>query len=297
MCVRPDTAALLEGPDSSSPRGGLVVKGGLGTTDQLRSAESLSKDPGSTCLPAGQPRCPPPLHCYPCTHPPPSSSLRREKCGDGSRVIPMGCCSGMRSPGEDAAPDASQPQLGRGGGGAEPQTEATVAGETQAGGGEPGACPPPELYPGPAASHPLRYVRACARAQLTAGLRRPGQLRPGCPLARASIGSQVWPRHQTWLPPPPPPRLPWSTGLRYHWVWPPPAQRGLLLTAQYLKLLGCQLPWGEPVTLGHSGAPAPAQRGREGAQQMFGVMAAVPPPPSWRTSMAAAVSVLPFAVE
>lgn len=161
------------GPHSSSPRGGPVVREAWGPQSSSDQRSPRARTPwGSACPLTGQPRCPPhptllPLHTHlvTCAHPPPLSSLHREKCGNGSRVAPTGCCcGGMRSPGKDAVPDASQPQLGRGGGGAEPQTEATVAGETKAGGGAPGACPPPELHPGLEASHPLRCVRARARA-------------------------------------------------------------------------------------------------------------------------------------
>lgn len=81
---------------------------------------------------------------------------------------------------------------------------------------------------------------------------------------------------------------PWSAGSGYRWVWPLPLGWGLLLTVQYLKLLGCHLPLGKPVAPGHGDAPAPAQRSREGTQQMLGVRAACPSPhpaaggPRWR---------------
>ena len=62
--------------------------------------------------------------------------------GKGSQASPRGSCAGCggrtRMRRKDAVPDASS--LGRGGGGAWPQTEAAVARETQAGGGGAPVC-------------------------------------------------------------------------------------------------------------------------------------------------------------
>lgn len=76
--------------------------------------------------------------------------------GKGSQASPRGSCAGCggrtRMRRKDAVPDASL--LGRGGGGAGPQTEAAVAQETQAGGGAPRSAA--------AGTGPRVPVRACS---------------------------------------------------------------------------------------------------------------------------------------
>lgn len=140
--------------------------------------------------------------------------LHREKCGKAygrlQRTAAAGCGFGTRMRRKDAVPDASQPQPGRSGGGAEPQTEAAVARETQAGGGVPAPAarlhplplvPPSELRRGPKASHPLTHSSRRG-THLASGARflRPGLSEalgqdlsgradfPSCPLGRLGRG-------------------------------------------------------------------------------------------------------------
>lgn len=168
-------AALpAEAPDSP---------GGLGTIPRLGSAQAPRE--GSAWPPSVSRSAPPtytlpPLHSHPHTPahtrlPSPHSTGRNVETAHGRfrRAAAADEVSQTRMRRKLAVPDASQPQPGRGGGGAEPQTEAAVARETQAGGGEPGTCrlpappptrcagapqPPPPLLPPLRRSHTCTYV-------------------------------------------------------------------------------------------------------------------------------------------
>lgn len=138
--------------------------------------------------------------------------------------------------------------VGWGGGGAEPQTEAAVAGETQAGGGEPGACPPPEQH-----RAPQPHTPPDARAHLTQGTGTlPAEARLLCTWAYGALRPGSGQASDS------PSRLPWPTGLRSSWVWPPPARRRASFSCFSVWSSGAvRFPWASRSLL-VTVAPAPA---------------------------------------
>lgn len=163
-----------------------------------------------------------------------------------------GCGLPTRMRRKDAVPDASQPQPGRGGGGAEPQTEAAVAGETQAGGREPGTChlpaPPPTRCAGVPQPHPHSLPDAHTTS-LQAADTRAGRTRGHLDLRISKLSGRTSVTLGLSLVPCLGNRVEAPLGLA-----PTHPEEGLLLELQCLKHLGCQFSLGKPVILSHHSA-------------------------------------------
>lgn len=146
--------------------------------------------------------------------------------------------------------------------------------------------PPTRAAPGTTASHPLRR----ARAHTSRRAQRSGQLRPDCSCTWACVLASVRLSDS-------PSRLPWSTGLRSSWVWPPHTRRRAFSGFRVWSW-GCPLSLGVPGTPGHC-CPGTCSVLAEKALSrcLVGVLGDVTPLPqglspahSWRTAMAAAQS-------